>query len=111
MRSPATTSLPLYLGAQFDAATEIGSRPVTAWARVAWMHEFLPDRSVSAGFSVLPGTSFTVDGAKAAYNAARIDLGVKYAVADRTFLYANGGAELSDRGQSIGGTVGLRIVW
>jgi subtilase-type serine protease len=107
----ATTSLPLYLGAQFDAATEIGSRPVTAWARVAWMHEFLPDRSVSAGFSVLPGTSFTVDGAKAAYNAARIDLGVKYAVADRTFLYANGGAELSDRGQSIGGTVGLRIVW
>ena len=107
----STTSLPLFVGAQFDAATEIRSRPVSAFVRLAWVHEFLPDRNVSAGFTVLPGSTFTVDGARAAYNAARVDLGVKYAVADNTFLYASGGAELSDRGQSIGGTVGLRIVW
>lgn len=107
----STTSLPLYLGAQFDAATEIKSRPVTAWLRAAWVHEFLPNRNVTAGFIILPGASFTVDGAKAAYNAARIDMGVKYAVGEQTFLFANGGAELSDRGQTIGGTVGLRFVW
>jgi uncharacterized protein with beta-barrel porin domain len=107
----STTSLPLFLGAQFDAATEIRSRPVSAWLRAAWVHEFLPNRNVTAGFTILPGASFTVDGAKAAYNAARIDMGVKYAVGEQTFLFANGGAELSDRGQTIGGTVGLRFVW
>ena len=107
----STTSLPLFLGAQFDAASEIKSRPVSAWVRAAWMHEFLTDRSVTAGFTILPGSSFTVDGAKAAYNAARIDMGVKYAVGEQTFLYANGATELSDRGQTIAGTVGLRLVW
>ena len=40
-----------------------------------------------------------------------IDMGVKYAVGEQTFLFANGGAELSDRGQTIGGTIGLRYVW
>jgi len=107
----STTSLPLFLGAQFDAATEIRSRPVAAWVRAAWVHEFLADRSVTAGFTILPGGTFTVDGAKAAYNAARLDMGVKYAVGEQTLLYANGGAELSNRGQTIGGTIGLRFVW
>ena len=53
----------------------------------------------------------TYQSQQAAYNAARFDMGVKYAVGDQTFLFANGGAELSDRGQTIGGTVGLRFVW
>jgi len=40
-------------------------------------------------------------------------IGCKFpnAVGEQTFLYANGGAELSDRGQTIGGTMGLRFVW
>ena len=58
--------------------TEIGGRPLNAWVRAAWVHEFLTDRSVTAGFHVLPGTSFTVDGARAASDAARIDMGVNY---------------------------------
>jgi outer membrane autotransporter protein len=60
---------------------------------------------------VLPGTSFTVDGARAASDAARLDLGVKYDVASQVSLFANASAELSYRGQSIAGTAGLRIVW
>jgi subtilase-type serine protease len=110
-QAQSTTSLPLFIGAQFDAATEVRSRPLAAWVRAAWVHEFLPDRNVTAGFTVLPGSSFTVDGAKAAYNAARLELGAKYAVADQAFLFANGITELSDRGQTIAGTVGLRFVW
>ena len=107
----STTSLPLFVGAQFDTASELQARPLSAWVRVAWVHEFLPDRSVTAGFTVLPGTGFTVDGARAASNAGRFDFGVKYAVGSQTSLFANGNAELSDRGQSIGGTAGLRITW
>ena len=48
---------------------------------------------------------------RAASNAARLDLGVKYAVGAQTSLFANSNVELSDRGQSVGATVGLRIVW
>jgi len=107
----ATTSLPTFLGAQLDAKTEINARPLTGWLRAAWVHEFLTSRSVTAGFTVLPGSSFTVDGARAASDAARFDFGVKYAVGSQTSLFANGNVELSDRGQAIAGTVGLRIVW
>jgi autotransporter-associated beta strand protein len=107
----ATTSLPTFLGAQLDGKTEINARPLTGWLRAAWVHEFLTDRSVTAGFTVLPGSSFTVDGARAASDAARVDFGVKYAVGSQTSLFANGNVELSNRGQAIAGTVGLRIAW
>ena len=110
-QAQSTTSLPMFLGAQLDAQTEINARPLKAWLRAAWVHEFLQSRSVTAGFTVLPGSSFVVDGARAASDAARLDLGVRYAVGSQTSLYANGNVELSDRGQSLAGTVGLRITW
>jgi len=75
------------------------------------VHEFLTSRSVTAGFTVLPGSNFTVDGARAASDAARFDFGLKYAVGSQTSLFANGNVELSNRGQSLAGTAGLRIVW
>ena len=107
----ATTSLPSFLGAQVDGQTEVGGRPFNAWVRASWVHEFLTSRSVTAGFQVLPGTGFTVDGARAASDAARIDMGVKYMLGSQTSLFANGNVELSGRGQSLAGTVGLRFVW
>ena len=110
-QAQGTTSLPTFLGAQLDGETMVNARPLKAWFRAAWVHEFLPDRGVTAGFTVLPGSTFSVDGARAASNAARLDLGVKYAVGNQTSLFANGNVELSDRGQSLAGTVGLRIVW
>ena len=106
-----TTSLPAFLGAQFDVSTVLGGRPFSAWLRAAWVHEFNTYRGVTAGFAVLPGTSFAVDGAKAASDAARFDLGVKYDVGSQTSLFLNGSTELSWRGQNIAGTAGLRIVF
>jgi uncharacterized protein with beta-barrel porin domain len=72
---------------------------MTAWIRAAWVHEFNTDRSVTAGFTVLPGTASpsTVQSGQ----CARFDVGLKYDVASQTSLFANGSAELSDRGQSI----------
>jgi outer membrane autotransporter protein len=106
-----TTSLPSFLGAQLDGQTELDGKPLKAWLRAAWVHEFLTSRSVTAGFTVLPASSFTVDGARAASNAARFDFGVNYAVASQTALFANGSAQLSDRGQSIAGTAGFKFTW
>ena len=110
-QAQSTGSLPTFLGVQLDVRTELQSRPLTGWLRASWVHEFLTSRSVTAGFTVLPGSTFTVDGARAASDAARFDFGVKYAVGNQTSLFANGNVELSNRGQSLAGTVGLRIVW
>ena len=110
-QASSTTSLPLSLGAQFDARGAIDARPFSAFLRLAWVHEFLPNRNVTAGFVNLPGSLFTVDGARAASDAARIDLGAKYAVGAQTSLFVNAGAELSNRGESYSGTVGVRIMW
>ena len=110
-QAQSTGSLPTFLGVQLDARTELQSRPLTGWLRASWVHEFLTSRSVAAGFTVLPGSTFTVDGARAASDAARFDFGLKYAVGSQTSLFANGNVELSNRGQSLAGTVGLRIVW
>jgi autotransporter-associated beta strand protein len=110
-QAQGTTSLPSFLGAQLDGQTELDGKPLKAWLRAAWVHEFLTSRSVTPGFTVLPGSSFTVDGARAASNAARFDLGVNYAVGSQTSLYANGYVELSDRGQSIAGTAGFKVTW
>jgi autotransporter-associated beta strand protein len=110
-QAQSTGSLPTFLGVQLDATTELGARPLTGWIRASWVHEFMTSRSVTAGFTVLPGSTFTVDGARAASDAARFDFGVKYAVGSQASLFANGNVELSDRGQSLAGTVGLRIVW
>lgn len=110
-QAQSTTSLPSFLGAQLDGRTEINSHAASAWLRLAWVHEFMTARPVTAGFVGLPGSQFTVDGATAASDAARIDFGARYALNPQTALFANATAELSNRGQSVGGTVGFKWVW
>ena len=107
----ATASLPTVLGAQVDGRSEFDGRMMKGWVRVAWVHELLANRTVTAGFNTLPGNNFTVDGATAASDALRVGFGGSYAVAAQASLFANGTAEISDRGQSIGGTAGVRLVW
>lgn len=106
-----TTSLPTVLGAQVDGETEVNAKALKGWVRVAWVHELLANRTVTAGFNTLPGNNFTVDGATAASDAMRLSFGGSYAVAAQVSLFANGTAEISDRGQSLGGTAGVRFVW
>jgi subtilase-type serine protease len=110
-QAQSTTSLPSFLGAQIDGRTEIDSHAASAWLRLAWVHEFMTARPVTAGFSGLPGSQFTVDGATAASDAAHIDFGGRYALNAQMALFANATAELSNRGQSVGGTVGLKWTW
>lgn len=110
-QAQSTTSLPTFLGAQLDARTEINALPLKGWLRLTWVHEFMPNRQVTAGFANLPGSLFTVDGAQAASNAARIDFGARYSVGTQTSLFANAAGEFSDRGQGYSGTVGFRVSW
>ena len=110
-QSQSVTSLPLSFGAQFDAKGDVGSRPFSSFLRLAWLHEFNPDRLVTAGFTTLPGSIFTVNGAADASNALRVDLGAKYTVSPQTSLFANLSAQISDRSETYSGLAGLKIVW
>ena len=110
-QAQSTTSLPSFLGAQIDGRTKIDSHAASAWLRLAWVHEFMTARPVTAGFVGLAGSQFTVDGATTASDAARLDFGGRYALNAKMALFANATAELSNRGQSVGGTVGLKWTW
>lgn len=110
-QAQGTTSLPTVVGAQVDGETELNARLLKGWVRIGWVHEWLANRNVTAGFNTLPGSNFTVDGATAASDAFRLNFGGSYAVATQVSLFANGTAEFSDRGESIGGTAGVRLTW
>lgn len=65
-----------------DARSELGLRTDKSFAvqdgiftlrgRAAWAHDFNPDRSIAATFQTLPGTSFVVNGAAMAFDAALV---------------------------------------
>jgi autotransporter-associated beta strand protein len=58
------------VGLRTDKSYAILAAIVTLRGRVAWAHDFDPDRSVFATFQALPGASFTVNGAAPSPNAA-----------------------------------------
>jgi len=106
-----TTSLPTFLGMQVDTRTILSDGSIlTPYARASWVHEFEPTRQVTAAFINIPTAAFTVDGARAASDAARIDAGVKYALDPTRSLFANLSGEWSNVGQSISATAGFKLV-
>ena len=58
------------LGLRADKAFAAAGGVVTLRGRVAWAHDFNPDRSVGAVFQTLPGSAFVVNGAAQARDSA-----------------------------------------
>jgi outer membrane autotransporter protein len=81
------------------------------YARVSWVHEFEPTRNITASFITLPATGFTVDGPRAARDAARVDVGSILAIARNAALFASFDGEFSDRGQMYAGMGGFKLSW
>jgi len=110
--SHTATSLPTFVGAQVDGRYLTSEGAVFApYSRVSWVHEFEPDRRVTAAFIVVPGAAFTVDGAHAARDAARLDTGARLTFRSGPALFANFAGEWSDRTQSYAATGGFRAAW
>jgi outer membrane autotransporter protein len=78
---------------------------------VSWVHEFEPTRDITATFLTLANSTFTVDGPRAARDAARIDVGSKLAITRNVSLFGTFIGEFSDRSQLYSGNGGLRVVW
>jgi outer membrane autotransporter protein len=110
--SISVSSLPTFVGAQFDTRFAVGNGVVLSpYARLSWVHEFNPNRAINAAFIALPPAAFTVYGPRASSDAARIDAGAKLAIAANAWLYASFDGEFSDRSQSYAGKGGVRFTW
>ena len=84
---------------------------LSPYARVSWVHEFKPDRAINASFIALPAAAFSVDGPRAARDAARIDAGAKLGISANAWLFASFDGEFSSRSQSYAGKGGARVIW
>jgi outer membrane autotransporter protein len=110
--SQTVSSLPTFLGAQFDTRVMLANGMVwSPYARVSWVHELEPTRDINASFITLPVTNFTVFGPSATRDAARVDLGSKLAIGRNTALFASFDGEFSDRSQMYAGKGGFKLVW
>ena len=58
------------LGIRTDKSLAVQNGILTLRGRLAWAHDFDPDRSIAATFQALPGASFVVNGAAQAPDAA-----------------------------------------
>jgi uncharacterized protein with beta-barrel porin domain len=110
--SRAVSSLPTFAGVQLDNRVVLADGMIwTPYARLAWVHEFDPSRAISASFITLPGAAFTVDGPRAARDAARIDAGSKLAISRTVSLFDSFDGEFSARSRMYAGKAGILVGW
>ncbi|MEK9285059.1 autotransporter domain-containing protein [Bradyrhizobium sp. ISRA442] len=108
----SVSSLPLFLGSKFDARFDLGNGMMwMPFASLAWVHEFSPTRDVTATLVSMPVPAFTVEGARAASDAGRVELGSRLVLNRWSELSARFTGEFSNVGQIYAGTGSLRISW
>ena len=108
----AVASLPVFLGAKFDGRLDFGNGVLwSPFVNAAWVHEFEPSRAITATLTTVTMPAFTIEGARAASDAARVDLGSRL-VLDRAWeLSARVTGEFSALGQNYAGMGALRASW
>ena len=104
------TSLPTFLGMQFDSSFVFPNGTVwTPYTRVSWVHEFYPNREVTA--SLLGITPWTVAGPRAARDSLKVDAGSRVAVTPAIALYANVNGEFAGHSRFYTAAGGMRYAW
>lgn len=106
-QSSAITDPTTELGLRFDANLD----RTTLFFKAAWLHDFNPQASMTASFLNLQGSSFTVNGAARANDAALLSAGVDWAVNPKLALKAELNGALSAQQMGYGGALRLRFIW
>jgi uncharacterized protein with beta-barrel porin domain len=70
--SKSVTDTRSELGLRTDKSFAMPDGIFTLRGRAAWAHDYNPDRAIGATFQTLPGTSFVVNGARQAADAALV---------------------------------------
>jgi uncharacterized protein with beta-barrel porin domain len=106
------SSLPTFLGAQVDARFAFANGATwVPYVRASWVHEFMPDRNISAGLGILPTGTFIVDGPRAFTDAGRIEAGSNLYVTRNVAFFANFVGEYSSHTSSSAGNGGVKVTW
>lgn len=109
-KASAATSVRSQLGGEVATTFRVGDRvTVTPRLRIAWAHEFVTDRQVNASFQTLPGSTFAVEGARPARDAAIVGAGVDIGFARNIGFFARFDGDLAPGGSAFAGSGGLRI--
>jgi uncharacterized protein with beta-barrel porin domain len=109
--SPNVTEARGELGLRFDKHMALADKMLTLKAKAAWALDWNRDRSATATFQQLAGTSFTVNAAESASDTALVSLGAALALGRGWSIGANFDGEFSRTTESYTGKGGLRWVW
>jgi len=71
-RAKSVTDTRSELGVRSDKSFAAADGIFTLRGRLAWAHDYNPDRAIGATFQTLPGASFIVNGAKQAADSALV---------------------------------------
>jgi autotransporter-associated beta strand protein len=104
-----------------DIRSELGIRTDKSWAltdsiltlrgRVAWAHDYNPDRSIGATFQTLPGASFVVNGAAQAADSALTTASAEFKWINGWSAAATFEGEFSEVTASYAGKGVVRYAW
>ncbi|MDB5545699.1 MAG: putative outer rane autotransporter barrel precursor, partial [Hyphomicrobiales bacterium] len=105
-----TRALPTTLGMKFDGEFALDTMRVAPSATLGWVHNFADTSSLSPFFTALPGSTFTVAGAKGDRDLARTEVNVEATPEGSTAtFYANARADLGARTNAVRGTAGAML--
>jgi uncharacterized protein with beta-barrel porin domain len=100
------------LGAWFDQILVFDNGAlVTMRVRAAWAHDEFSDPTVGAAFQTLPGSAFTVMGAKPVSDSALLSAAASMKIAQNVSVGARFDSEIADRSQTYAGTGTVRYTW
>ena len=99
------------LGVRTDKSYAMQDAILTLRSRLAWAHDFDPDRTIWAVFQTLPGASFVVNGAAQAHNSALTTASAEMKWMNGFSLAATFEGEFSNVTRSYAGKGVLRYVW
>jgi len=99
------------LGIRTDKSFAVQNGILTLRSRIAWAHDFDPDRAIGATFQTLPGASFVVNGAAQASDSALTTGSVEMKWRNGWSAAATFEGEFSNVTQSYAGKGVVRYIW
>ncbi len=106
------TSVPLTVGGRAGSDFQIGGGHVLSLsAELGWMHEFNPQRSLTAAFVAAPNVPFQVLGVSASRDSAVTGLDGKLSLTQSVALLGSVTGRFSGVETAVGGFGGLQATW
>jgi outer membrane autotransporter protein len=99
------------LGARFDNLQVLGGMPLVLRARAAWAHDWVSNPSLGAVFQALPGSNFTVNGAKPPQDSALTSAAAELHINANWTASAKFDGEFASTSQTYAGTGTLKYSW